>query len=122
MTAVGDEYAELRERLRAKETELSARLERVKSDRRRSRGPLDPDSGERAVERENDEVLDALDRIERGELATTRGALRRIDAGCFGSCDECGGDVDPLRLEADPSVERCIRCAESREVDPLRGS
>jgi DnaK suppressor protein len=121
MTAVDDGYAELRKRLSAKETELSARLERVKSERRRSRGPLDPDSGERAVERENDEVLDALDRIERGELDTTRAALRRIDAGGFGICDECGGDVDPLRLEADPSVERCIRCAESREAYAVRG-
>jgi RNA polymerase-binding transcription factor DksA len=108
---------ELIERLRARERELAARLERVKRDRRRSRGALDPDFAEQAVERQNDEVLDGLDVVEQRELVATRSALRRIDAGCFGICDECGGDVDPLRLEADPSVECCVRCAEAREAE-----
>ena len=106
---------ELVERLKARHAELSARLRRVSADRSRRGRPLDPDFAEQAVERENDEVLDALDQVERGELEAIAAALRRIDAGCFGICDDCGDVIDPLRLEAQPAAECCLRCAEARE-------
>lgn len=114
-TASGSSHLELIARLEARRTELSARLERISADRRRSRTPLDPDFAEQAVERENDEVLDALDAAEREELAAIENVFRRIDAGCFGICDECGEAIDPLRLDVVPAAERCLPCEEARE-------
>ena len=99
------------ERLRARRAELEARLSKVTADRQKARGPLDPDFEEQAVERENDEVLDALDTAERKELSEISLALGRIDAGCFGICDDCGGRIPLTRLRALPGTTRCTACA-----------
>lgn len=38
-------------------------------------------------------------------------ALARIEAGDYGVCEECGGDIAPARLAALPTATRCIKCA-----------
>ena len=38
-------------------------------------------------------------------------ALKRIDAGDFGLCHECGEPINPKRLEFDPTALCCIECA-----------
>jgi DnaK suppressor protein len=40
------------------------------------------------------------------------GALRRMDAGDYGYCTQCGEEIDIRRLEFDPANARCIKCAE----------
>ena len=107
--------------LSAREKELTRRLERVKANRRRAKEPLAANLREQAIQRENDPVLDEIDDVERRELLRTRAALKRIDAGCFGICDDCGADIDPYRLEVDPAAANCIECAERREARPRRG-
>ncbi|MBV2094334.1 MAG: TraR/DksA family transcriptional regulator [Candidatus Thiodiazotropha sp. (ex Codakia orbicularis)] len=47
------------------------------------------------------------------QLAKIAGALRRIDAGEYGYCFVCKEAIDSRRLLADPTVTRCIDCAES---------
>lgn len=47
------------------------------------------------------------------QLEAIGGALRRIDAGDYGSCFACGEEIDLRRLHADPTTTRCIRCAEA---------
>ena len=42
-------------------------------------------------------------------------ALSRIDAGDYGYCAQCGEDIDPRRLDFDPTAEHCIHCAAARE-------
>lgn len=42
-------------------------------------------------------------------------ALRRIQDGSFGSCDECGDDIHPERLQAMPFAKLCLDCQEVRE-------
>lgn len=49
-------------------------------------------------------------RIE-GQLRAVSSALRRFGDD-YGLCLECGGEIDPRRLEFDPTIERCIECAE----------
>lgn len=51
-----------------------------------------------------------MNRIERIDAA-----LRKIDAGTFGSCEICGGKIGEKRLEAIPGVEICVGCAEQEE-------
>lgn len=40
-----------------------------------------------------------------------KAALRRIEEGEFGYCDDCGEAIAPKRLELDPTAMRCISCA-----------
>ena len=104
------------ERLRERRGQLERRLGRVQKDRRHERGPLSSDIDDEAVERENDEVLDGLDSLERRELGKIELAMRRVDSGCFGICDDCGEDIDPLKLEAQPAAGRCTACAKALEA------
>jgi DnaK suppressor protein len=53
------------------------------------------------------------DRRRSVHLQNTDGALRRIESGEFGYCFVCGEEIDLRRLEIDPTITRCIRCAES---------
>lgn len=46
-------------------------------------------------------------------LESIGGALRRMDAGEYGYCFSCGEEIDPRRLQADPTHTRCIVCAEA---------
>jgi DnaK suppressor protein len=45
-------------------------------------------------------------------LRMIEGALRRMDAGVYGYCTQCGEEIDSRRLEFDPATPRCIRCAD----------
>ena len=42
-------------------------------------------------------------------------ALRKLDQGEFGVCEECGGMIGKKRLEARPETTLCIRCKEDQE-------
>ncbi len=95
--------------------ELTQRLSQIEHDRRHVDGPLDADSGERAVEMENDDVLDALDASIINELKAVNKAIARIESGNYGTCSGCGEDIAPQRLEAIPFADLCVNCASSQE-------
>ncbi|MGZ4114451.1 MAG: TraR/DksA family transcriptional regulator [Actinomycetota bacterium] len=38
-------------------------------------------------------------------------ALEKLDDGTYGTCDGCGGPIEPDRLEAIPWATRCVACA-----------
>jgi DnaK suppressor protein len=44
-------------------------------------------------------------------------ALVRLDAGKYGSCFECGGEIAERRLRALPFAVRCQACEEKREQE-----
>jgi DnaK suppressor protein len=48
-------------------------------------------------------------RIQR--LHLIEAALRRIEEGDYGLCVECDEEIAPKRLDLDPAVATCIRCA-----------
>ena len=37
-------------------------------------------------------------------------ALKRINAGEFGFCDDCGNEIGQSRLMANPAITKCISC------------
>ena len=102
----------LRAELEQKKQELTARLERISANLRRGK---DADSKERAKEFEDNEVVDALGNEARTEIAKISAALRRLDAGVFGTCTECGMPIEAGRLKAYPYADECIECAEFDE-------
>ena len=42
-------------------------------------------------------------------------ALRRIEEGSFGLCEECDEDIELKRLEARPTATLCVACKEDQE-------
>ena len=98
----------LRQDLEAKREELSARLERITANVRRS---LDSDSEERAKELEDSEVVDALGNEARDELRKISVALEKMDSGDYGLCNECGEQIAEARMVAYPYAGKCIDCA-----------
>ncbi len=42
-------------------------------------------------------------------------SLKRIEAGQFGLCEECGCEISSARLEALPYVANCLKCQEKLE-------
>jgi RNA polymerase-binding transcription factor DksA len=54
-------------------------------------------------------------------LRALEGARRRLADGTFGTCVECGRDIDIDRLIAHPAAERCLECQQRVEhEDPAR--
>lgn len=53
---------------------------------------------------------------ERDNLARVDAALKRIEAGTYGSCGRCGADIPSQRLEAVPTASLCIQCKEAEET------
>ncbi len=107
-----EQYEAIRQTLIRRRDELWARLDKIKSDVTRSAGPLSPDFAEQAVQRENDEVLDALGVAAGEELVRIREALGRIESEDYGVCTECGELIPVERLAVLPYSEFCIACAE----------
>ena len=74
-----------------------------------------PDSGDEAVA---DTVIDTDNAIIGMHLQQTRdlnAALDRIQAGVYGECIDCGGEIGFERLTAYPTAKRCIGCQELHE-------
>lgn len=66
---------------------------------------------------------DALERLgdaERRELKRIDAALARMEQGAYGTCPDCGEEIEPRRLRALPHALRCQGCEESRERLPAR--
>ena len=52
---------------------------------------------------------------ERKSLYELDDALKRIEEGTFGICDDCKSTITKIRLKAVPSARLCIKCQQKRE-------
>lgn len=98
--------------LEAQLEELLGRQERIARDLAE---PLNPDSEEQALEREDDAALEGQGALVAREIASVKRALARIADGTYGECVRCGEDIAPARLEARPEAALCIDCARMAE-------
>lgn len=78
----------------------------------------DAEHVERASEEWDARVLSLLGHGDLQEIARLTDAIRRIDDGTWGMCDECGVAIEARRLRALPTTTRCIECALDHEVLP----
>jgi DnaK suppressor protein len=111
------------EKLKAKLLERQQTLEQEVRDKREqaaSEGNDEPlggvgDAGDESVLR----MITDLDITEAGrdveELRDIDAALRRIDDGSYGMCDDCGQEIGYPRLEVQPTATRCITDQEKFE-------
>jgi len=63
---------------------------------------------------ERDLAIRNVDR-ESNLLRDVKDALRRIQEGSFGTCEECESSISPKRLAAVPWAALCIQCQEAAE-------
>jgi DnaK suppressor protein len=115
-----------------KTTKRAADLKRLLSERRRTmqddvQNRIRSGRSDRAME--VGDVLDHSDGDVQGDLelallqmrASTLvridEALGRLDAGKYGSCFECAGEISEQRLRALPFAVRCRACEERREQE-----
>jgi RNA polymerase-binding transcription factor DksA len=66
------------------------------------------DIGTETFEREKDFSL--LEQLE-AEVGDLDAALRKIDEGTYGTCEICGREIEPERLEAMPGTRTCFEHA-----------
>ena len=57
----------------------------------------------------------ASERRRKNELNALDAALKRIELGVYGLCNQCDTEINPKRLEIDPAVTLCIQCASALE-------
>lgn len=95
--ALESQLAELQQRLGHLEQDLAE--------------PADADSGERAVQQEDDASLEAQAALVEREIASVTRALERVAARTYGECTACGGQIAAGRLAARPEAALCIDCA-----------
>lgn len=71
-------------------------------------------TGESADVATNLERRLALASHKRINLAAMDRALKKIDAGTYGMCEDCGQPIDPVRLEALPHTVNCLVCSSAK--------
>jgi RNA polymerase-binding protein DksA len=94
--------------LKARLSELTGRVANIDKELHKQ---LSADFEEQANDLEDQQTLEALGESEIREIRQIQGALKRIAEGTYGVCVQCGGDIDPKRLNALPTATRCISCA-----------
>ncbi len=111
-------YDQIRRKLIDRRDEIKGRLNKVDQDILHTDGAPSPDSGEQAVERENDDVLEALGGLARSELEKINSALERIERNEYGNCTLCKKAIAAERLKAIPFADRCMNGAD-KDIDDM---
>ncbi len=74
-----------------------------------------PDDMDFATSQSDQGMILRLRGREKTLLKKIDGALKRLEVGEFGICDECGDDIGLKRLEARPVTTLCIECKTEQE-------
>lgn len=109
-------YTALRTMLKDRRCELMTAVHdrlHVRADGLNDRDVLD--EGEISDADIQDDLELALLQMKSEALGKVRDALRRLDAGAYGYCFECGGQIAKARLRALPFAVRCKDCEEACE-------
>lgn len=99
-----------------------ALLTEVKEKMRAARDPTSSDQADVLIEDGDMAIADLLSHTSMAEsqrdvqeLQAIEGALGRIADGSFGTCTQCGNEIDLARLKVQPTAVRCVRCQEEYE-------
>lgn len=100
------------EMLQALRADCARRIQAMHLDTHHINEPVEKDFAEQVVQRENDDVLNALDVDAKNILMRIDNALLRIQSGEYGLCMRCGCEIPVERLRAILYAEHCVNCAE----------
>ncbi|MFI1012338.1 TraR/DksA family transcriptional regulator [Streptomyces sp. NPDC020965] len=99
-------------RLNAELTASEAALAGLMRDSGGGAGDDDADTGTKNITREHELALAAS---AREMLEQTERALRRLDAGTYGICENCGKPIGKARMQAFPRATLCVECKQKQE-------
>ena len=105
-TLTSAQQQELRTLLLARQDELQAQM--VQNEKNLE--PLADDVGAVLQRNEAREVNQALTNIDMADLARIDIALKALDDGSYGLCDECGCTIPFERLKIEPQTQHCVAC------------
>ena len=97
-------------------SELTRRITAIEADIHHKKEPVEKDFAEQVTQRENDDVLSAIDEEAKQTVHLIDTALSRIKNGNYGICTGCGEKIPEKRLAALPYVTTCVSCAEKKSV------
>jgi len=104
-----------RQLLNERMAELLGEADKTRTDMTGAASPF-PDPTDRAsLETDRNFTLRIRDR-ERRLLTKIREAMERLEAGTFGQCEICGGEISEKRLIARPVTTMCIACKSRQEA------
>ncbi len=92
---------------------LLRHVARAEDDLRWLDANVDPERMDESQEKSLALVLARLDERGNAEIEAIDRALARIAAGSFGRCASCGHPIAPDRLQALPTADRCLKCAQA---------
>jgi DnaK suppressor protein len=105
-------YKSTVEQLIALREQLTSRIEAIDADVHHKKEPVEKDFAEQVTQRENDDVLSAIDEEAKQTVQLIDAALARIKDGSYGTCAICGEEIPEKRLAALPYATTCMNCAE----------
>ena len=113
------EWAPFRELLLRKQRDQMQQYSISKGDSEESLDNGTEDYIDYAVNSYAREFLLSLTEMDRKQLVMIEEALRRIDRGEYGNCQQCGAVIPRKRLEVQPWARYCISCQELEEQGKL---
>jgi len=102
----------IKSQLETMREELIQRVEAIEVDTHHKNEPVEKDFAEQVTQRENDDVLAAIDQESQHTINLIDAALTRIENGSYGICSKCQEKISNERLKALPYATTCINCSE----------
>lgn len=102
--------------MKARLEEMRAELERLAREHEHDGDPVELDQTtqgrlSRMDALQGQAMAQEVARRRETELKRIYAALKRIEDGDYGHCVSCDAKIEPKRLDFDPSVPNCIKCA-----------
>jgi RNA polymerase-binding protein DksA len=119
MTIESTDPRTIRELLQARRATLLSRY-KGELERAEDLGTPSPELIDMASDQWDAQVLSGMSDTDSCALENVVGALRRLDAGTYGTCARCGEPIGPARLRALPEAAECIDCVRFAEETPPR--
>ncbi|WP_457621705.1 TraR/DksA family transcriptional regulator [Persephonella sp.] len=105
----------IREELLQKRSEIIESLSNNNSEDLNEKTGVD-DAADIVASELSRETLYKLSQAERETLFLIDIALKKIESGTYGVCEECGAPIGEKRLQAIPWVRLCIECSQNEET------
>ena len=105
----------LMERRQVVMKEIEDLLGRHRTDQIELRADSVPDSGDMALQDANGEQELSILQMRNQVRENIDLALRRLDEGTYGVCDDCGKEISEARLKVLPFARRCVECQTKAE-------
>lgn len=103
--------ARARHTLERRRRALRALYAENEGERRRLEAEPEVDFPDRALAEESRTLLSRLSDGEQAELNEIEAALRRMERGVWGKCEECSEPIEYGRLVALPEARKCVGCS-----------